>query len=269
MFFDGTFFVNHVNKDMLVETFVNARLLDGPLKLYEAGGGSKTIFSQAFLDRAHVVLVDISPEQVAAAQYANEAIVGNIEQWCRPGFFDVICCNNVLEHVGDAAAAIEKMTSSLRPGGLLIVSGPMPTSLQGWLTRLSPHAFHVWFYRHVRRAPHAGEPGHGPFPVAFSFGSDYRQILDMLSAKSFDVIVSARYPGTHTKTLVNRKRLLALSYFTFAALCKAVTLGRYQPLLTDFFLVAQRPGRPDDATMVGDERVREDVKRVPAEKSTS
>jgi len=237
---DLPLFVDHASKNTLINLFVETCLPSGKLRLYEAGGGSKTIFSETLLARAEVVLVDISPEKITATDYADETIVGNIEEWSRPHFFDIVCCNNVLEHVDDAAAAIEMMTASLRPGGLLVIAGPVPTSLQGWVTRLSPHAVHVWFYRHVLGAPKAGAPGHGPFPVKFSFGSHLPQLLAILAWKNFDVAASARYPGTHTKSMLKKSRLLAFSYFGMAAFCKAATFGIYQPLLTDFFIVARK-----------------------------
>lgn len=201
------------------------------------------MFTKDFVDRASVVLVDISPEQIAKSNYADETILGNIEEWCRPSYFDVVCTNNVLEHVDDASKAIERMAVSVRSGGLLVISGPMRSSVQGWLTRLTPHAFHVWFYRNIQRMPHAGEPGYAPFPVKFSGGAAYRQIVDILTSSGFEIIISARYPGTHTRMLLRRRKAVALGYLAFCGALKAATFGQYQPLLTDFFVVAQKTER--------------------------
>lgn len=48
----------------------------------------------------------------------------------RLGTFDVITCNDVIEHVSDARGAIENMTRMLNPGGLLFMEIPNKDSLR-------------------------------------------------------------------------------------------------------------------------------------------
>jgi 2-polyprenyl-3-methyl-5-hydroxy-6-metoxy-1,4-benzoquinol methylase len=63
-------------------------------------------------------IANIEEEDIAAAQ----------------GYFDVILCADVLEHLVDPWAAVEKISRYLRPDGLLIVSMP---NLREWKTLAS------------------------------------------------------------------------------------------------------------------------------------
>jgi ubiquinone/menaquinone biosynthesis C-methylase UbiE len=45
--------------------------------------------------------------------------------------FDLAICNHVLEHVGDAAAALAELHRVLKPGGRLICQTPFATRLTG------------------------------------------------------------------------------------------------------------------------------------------
>jgi SAM-dependent methyltransferase len=84
-----------------------------------------------------------------------------------PGSFDVIYCSFVLEHVTGAEALLDRMTSWLAPGGLLLLRLPDRSSVYGFVTRHTPHRLHVWFRRRLIGMPHVGEAGHGPFPVVY------------------------------------------------------------------------------------------------------
>lgn len=60
---------------------------------------------------------------------------------------------------GDAAASSTSAgcTGSPRnPGGQIVVAAPNPYSVKGFVTRYTPHWFHVWYYRHVLHRPQAG-----------------------------------------------------------------------------------------------------------------
>ena len=45
--------------------------------------------------------------------------------------FDLVCCFETLEHVGDCPSALRNLRAALRPGGTLIVSVPVETGLWG------------------------------------------------------------------------------------------------------------------------------------------
>lgn len=140
----------------------------GPVAIYEAGGGSTSYLPAALTRRARITVVDIDPDQVARNTYADESLLGDIQtRRFAAGRFDLVVCYNVIEHVPDVAAVVERFAECVRPGGLVLVGAPHPASLSGWVTRRTPHWFHVLYYRWVRGDRRAGLPGEAPFPVHY------------------------------------------------------------------------------------------------------
>ena len=153
---------------LTVHGILEATLPAGSLSIYEAGGGSTSFLPLNVLRRAHVTVVDIDEDQICNNDYAQEAILGDIQTHrFPPTSFDLIICYNVIEHVPDVEAALSGFCEALKPNGLLLIGAPNPKSLSGVVTKYSPHWFHVWFYRYVRGDKNAGWPGHAPFPTHF------------------------------------------------------------------------------------------------------
>jgi SAM-dependent methyltransferase len=153
---------------LAVHGILRAVLPPGKLAVYEAGGGSTSFLPLSVLNRAHVTVVDIDQDQIRNNDYAQEAILGDIQSYrFRPETFDLVICYNVIEHLADVEAALLGFCQSLKQGGLILIGAPNPKSLSGVVTKYSPHWFHVWFYRHVRGDRNAGLPGQAPFPTFF------------------------------------------------------------------------------------------------------
>lgn len=226
-------------KDSFINAAVNELLSTPTPRILEAGGGSKSCLDHELLLRAHVVVVDVSPEQIERSDYASEAIVDNIETWRRPNAFDIICCSNVLEHVGAPKDALLNFAEALAPGGVCVINGPVATSLQGWATRLTPHRVHVWAYR-WRGSRTAGKPGYAPFPVRFAYGSKDRDIADILSAAGLEIRYHYRYEGVHPQTLKRRSPLLFRLYRLICATIHQISFRTYDPGETDFVLIARK-----------------------------
>lgn len=176
-----------------------------PLAVYEAGGGSTSFLPLDVLRRADVTVVDIDPEQLRNNDYAQTAILGDIQTHrFAPDSFDLVICYNVIEHLADVEAALEGFCMSLKRGGLIVIGAPNPRSLSGVVTKYSPHWFHVWFYRHVRGDRNAGRPGHAPFPTLFHPLVTPSRLEDFADAYGLDVIYrrdyeSPRYPEIRIK----------------------------------------------------------------------
>ncbi|MCK1643175.1 class I SAM-dependent methyltransferase [Bradyrhizobium sp. 157] len=153
---------------LTVHAILEATLPEGELSIYEAGGGSTSFLPLKVLHRANVTVVDIDEDQIRNNDYAQQAILGDIQTHrFRPNSFDLVICYNVIEHVPDVEAALLRFWEALKPNGLILIGAPNPRSLSGFVTKYSPHWFHVWFYRHVRGDNKAGLPGHAPFPTLF------------------------------------------------------------------------------------------------------
>ena len=153
---------------LAVHGILGSRLAPTRLSIYEAGGGSTSFLPLDVLRRAHVTVVDIDEDQIRNNDYAQEAILGDVQvHRFAPGSFDLVICYNVIEHLPDVEAALSRFCESLKRGGLMFIGAPNPNSLSGVVTKYSPHWFHVWFYRHVRGEKQAGQPGEPPFPTFF------------------------------------------------------------------------------------------------------
>ena len=77
--------------------------------------------------------------------------------------FDVIYNAYVLEHIDGAEFVLKRFVDWLKPGGSLILHIPDPNSVQGFVTRISPHWFHVFYYRFILGKTSAGKPGYAPY----------------------------------------------------------------------------------------------------------
>ncbi len=127
-----------------------------PLKL----DGIKYRLTGVDLDR------DALARRTSVAKDLDEAIVADLRQIdFGDRKFDVIYNAFVLEHIEDAAAVLENFARWLKSGGLLILLLPDRDSVFGFITRLTPFWFHVFYHRYVLRRENAGLPGFGPYPT--------------------------------------------------------------------------------------------------------
>ena len=102
--------------------------------------------------------------------------------------FDVIYCSFVLEHVERADLVLENFVRWLKPEGLLIVRIQDPRSVRGFVTRITPHWFHVLYYKRVMRRPSAGQPGHAPYATFYHPRVSRRGIYGYCAAHGFRVM---------------------------------------------------------------------------------
>jgi SAM-dependent methyltransferase len=99
--------------------------------------------------RGRVVGIDLNPR----AAFHSRLVVGSIEDMrgvFADASFDVICCENVVEHLADPHAAFCELARVLRPGGRLLVQTPNFMSYKALAAWLLPHAIHIALgrYRH-------------------------------------------------------------------------------------------------------------------------
>jgi SAM-dependent methyltransferase len=134
------------------------------VRILEAGCGSSSEVS--FPADTHLVGIDISEKQLSRNHKLSEKIKGDLQTYDFPAqTFDAIVCWNVLEHLPHPEKALEKFSSSIKPGGIIILAVPNVLSVKGLITKFTPHSFHVWYYRHYYGTKLAGTEDHGPFPT--------------------------------------------------------------------------------------------------------
>lgn len=207
--------------------------------IYEAGGGSTSFLPPSVLEQADVTVVDIDEVQLAKNSYAQHKIHGDI-QTCRfpRDSFDLITCYNVIEHLPDVEQTFRRFNEALRRGGLILIGAPHPTSLSGLVTRFSPHAFHVWYYRKMRGLADAGKPGEAPVPVHFHPLVAPERLKRFARSLGYEVLYdcvyeSPRYPELRiSKPIMGKMLDLAASVINaFLFNTKDVRRGDYHLIL--------------------------------------
>lgn len=225
----------------IVSVYDPRREAGSGFRVLEAGGGSASHLPLPA--DADVTTIDISPEQIAANSYAREKLVGDLQTFdYGTRRYNLIIAWDVLEHLERPEAALERFASILEPGGRLLVVGPQRYTLKGLLTRLSPHALHVAFYRHILGSQNAGKPGHPPFPAHLAPGAEPRTIAAFVAARGLTVDRFVGYESSHVGALSQRGTLLIAAYRSAEWMLNLATFGRYTRGMTDFFLIARKPG---------------------------
>jgi SAM-dependent methyltransferase len=125
-------------------------------------GGRKVFLTGVDLDR------DALEIRKTVRKDLDEAIHGDLRSISfGDRKFDVIYSAFVLEHIAGAAEVLRRMCGWLRPGGIIVIEIPDPQSVKGLVTRITPHWFHVFYYRRVLGIKTAGKVGYGPYRTYF------------------------------------------------------------------------------------------------------
>jgi SAM-dependent methyltransferase len=182
---------------------------------------------------AHLVALDISPKLLERNPNADEKILGDIQTYRFPdGTFDAAICWWVLEHVPRPEAAIERLAASLRTGGLLLVGVPYVWGFKALATKATPYRFHLWMARRID--PEAGLNGKGPFPTFMRLGIAPRRLRRTADRHSLTVM----WEQTHTMNPEERlPPPLPWIWRAAGRAVKTVTLGRYNPLLSEYAVI--------------------------------
>ena len=121
----------------------HARLLEmtlagGPRDVLDVGCSSGYLAAPLTAAGARVVGVELDPDAAEAARaFCAEVLVGDIESMelpIEPASFDAIVCGDLVEHLRDPTAALERLRPLLRPDGRLVLSTP---NVANWAMRLS------------------------------------------------------------------------------------------------------------------------------------
>ncbi len=211
-------------------------------RIYEAGGGSASALPPQLLTAARVTVVDIDETQVKTNQYADEKLLGDIQTHSfPPGSFDLVVCYNVIEHLDNPEKAIRLFYDALAPGGLIFIGAPVPESFSGWVTRVTPHWFHVQYYRKVLKYRSAGRPGSVPFPTVFHPVVRPQKLIDFCCRLGCEVVYFREYKGMIYENMAQRRPWLGKLLNAAVALANLATLGRRDLRNGDFHLVVTRP----------------------------
>lgn len=161
--------LQHENEVAIIESHLNSIFQAGGVaaQILEAGCGRRwDLRNLSFPFR--LTGIDLDKEALRlrkeVARDLDVAIHGDLTTAeFPPGQFDVVYSSYVLEHLTHAEQALDKFLFWLRDGGALVIRVPDGHSAYGTITRLSPHWFHVFYYRWILGNKNAGKPGYPPY----------------------------------------------------------------------------------------------------------
>ncbi len=107
---------------------------DRALGIYDAGAGfgQYTYWLSSRLPKANITAIDVKDEQVADCNAFFQRIgrpqvkfeVGDVTKYTKPDSFELVVCVDVMEHILEDEAALRCYSTSLKAGGMLIISTP-------------------------------------------------------------------------------------------------------------------------------------------------
>lgn len=213
-------------------------------RVLDAGCGSRGYFD--FGANARVTGIDISRWALDRSEHVDEKILGDIETYPLPEeHYDAVVCWDVLEHLRRPTDALERLLRSVAPGGLLVIAFPNVFSLKGLITKLTPHRFHVWFYRVALRNPAAGKPGGPPFRTYMRLSIAPDAVEAFAIERGFQVVHRTLYE-TPMVSLALRKRALRDAWAIAGATVEAVTFGKIDGRRSDVILIFAKPARREE-----------------------
>lgn len=225
-----------------VHALIQDRIPANKARIYEAGGGSVSWLPSTILKGADVTVVDIDEGQLQRNRYATTKILGDIQTRTFPeGSFDLVVCYNVIEHLNAPDDAIRQFFQALVPGGLVFIGAPNPDSFSGWVTRMTPHWFHVLFYRHVLGYKQAGKPGTPPFHTIFHPTVSPPVLLNFCRDLGFNVLYFREYKGLMYDLLEERQPVLGKLLNITLQIANALVLWRKDLQNGNYHIVLEKP----------------------------
>lgn len=102
--------------------------------IYDAGAGfgQYSYWLSGLLPKARITAIDVKEEQVADCNAFFQRIgrpqvrfeEGDVTRFQQPNSFDLVVCVDVMEHILEDEAALRCYSTSLKEGGMLIISTP-------------------------------------------------------------------------------------------------------------------------------------------------
>jgi SAM-dependent methyltransferase len=226
---------------LALHRFLGDELPSGVVSIYEAGGGSTNLLPPELLRRAEVTVVDIDAEQLRNNDEAQRKILGDIQTQRFPrDSFDLVICYNVIEHLPDVEAALDRFCEALKDGGLILIGAPNPQSLSGVVTRHTPHWFHVWYYRRIMGKKRAGQPGEPPFHTLFHPLVEPSRLIAAAEARGMDAILRRDYESPRYPEMRADKPALAAFIDGVAAILNFVLARTSDVRKGDYHLVLRK-----------------------------
>lgn len=197
-----------------------------PLRILEAGCGRR--WPLRLKDVPYTLTgIDLDEDALAIRKNVHndlhEVVVGDLRTAnFDEGAFDVVFNSFVLEHVHEAERVLQNFIRWLRPGGLLILKIPDRDSVYGFVTRFTPHWFHILYVRYIGGWKWAGKPGYGPYPTVYDAVVSRRGIHDFAAKNGLAI----RQEYGHAIAFKEAKPLKTFLVNAVTSTLSALSLGR-------------------------------------------
>jgi len=172
---------------------------NGTINILEAGCGNMTGLS---LDGIQYTITGIDLDKNALdirnkeERSLDNSIIGDLRSVnLESNKFDVIYNSYVLEHIDGAEGVLCNFVRWLKPGGILILRIPNRDSVRGFITRITPFWFHIFYARHLQGLKDAGKPGYAPYPTYYDKVVSRRGMYEF--CERYGLHVKAEYSGGH------------------------------------------------------------------------
>lgn len=227
------------NKLMMndLQSIVDKELaLKKAVTILEAGCGSGSWLK--FRRDARLVGIDISKKQLDRNTVLNEKILGDLETYNLPSdAYDLIMCWDVLEHLSSPEKALLNFFKSLSEGGLVLLAAPNVMAVRGFITKYSPHWFHIWFYKYVYHRSDAGTEDQPPFVTFHRFAIAPKAIEKLAAEHNLKVVFAKKYQVQH----VQKHPVVSFAWNAMNMLINVLTFGIVETdRESSFILVLQK-----------------------------
>lgn len=135
--------------------------------------------------------------------------------------FDVVYNSFVLEHIDGAEQVLDNFVRWSRPGAVLVLRFPDRDSVFGFITRVTPHWFHVLYKRWIVGNKNAGKPGHEPYPTVYDPVVSRRGFHDYCASRGLRIREERGFPVGQAGSGIKLKAAVAV-----AKAFGALTFGR-------------------------------------------
>lgn len=225
------------------QSVIHKLLNDRPtIRVLDAGCGD---FSELRLpERAYIVGIDLSQKQLERQTHLNEKVCGDIQTYrFTSSQFDLIICWWVLEHLPHPEQALNNFLTWLNDDGILVLALPNILSIKGLVTRLTPHRFHVWFYK-ATGTNVIEEEDLGPFRTYMKFAMSPFAVRRFAVKNNMSIVDFNLYESTAYRTVRSRYKALDAAARLVKWLINAASFGHIDTDLSECVVILQkRPGR--------------------------
>ena len=152
------------------------------MTVLDLGAGAGIVPEMDFKGKAKMIYGLDPDERVSSNPFLDSAVCGTAEEMpFADEMFDIILCQNVMEHIERPITMLAQVKRVLKKGGLFLVKTPSRNHYVSLGARITPLKFHQW-YNHLR-----GREEEDTFKTFYHFNSKSEQ-KKIIADVGFDTV---------------------------------------------------------------------------------